>query len=553
MVNAPGPDQQLPTPDQLAVAPKSTEQVPKTITGRAKEMVGRLAWWRGQNPPDPDAALQALAAEPLQEPEQTTPEMTGEQDDSQVQSLSAKTEEEINQEIRERADRLPSIEDFPEKARAIESKWITQITQARLADEGLDPNLLKEIQEIVTQKDFGKSPLHVWGSRALYLAAKGPMYDNNGHLLKTIDLGYSEHLLADFGTPEAKQIEKGEDVVVHSTDRSTLLDILQQNELSCRDKQIKPRFNTGGLKAVDREKYDVSFAWNSHIGRYGKFALIIPTDLALQNAAFCEIDGMHVVNKNYAEGYTYNLDQPFAVVAEQLDSFGGSVETHTNFLNTFLRWSSERKREWYESHSSPKIMDENQTRENELKLGINLALIYSGWTQEQADQWVETNFRSEEGLSAVQAEERQNQLQAILSLTQLKWSPEQARNWADQHLQNLENLDEKQKRELYAKLNFNLDLIKFGWPPEKADQWVEEHLVIGDQFDEKENTNLRGSTRLSNIYWDFSQEQISPLKQRILNKFKIQNYVPSQGKRFFPTGEQIDFGTNEKFWTYELK
>lgn len=100
--------------------------------------------------------------------------------------------------------------------------------------------------------------------------------------------------------------------------------------------------------------------------------------------------------------------------------------------------------------------------------------------------------------------------------------------------------------------SINFALKELGWSKEDIDSWKEKHLVIGDQRDEEENASIRH--QMTGAQWNLRPDQLSPIKQRILQRLKAQNYFPSQGKRFYPVGEKTDLGVKgREFWLYELR
>lgn len=150
MANTPNPDQPLPTPDQLTTASKSIEQ-PKTIGNRAREMVGKLAWWREQNPPNPDAALQVIATTPLQEPEQPAPDQVAVaqvQEEIATPSVVVTKNEDVPEEV------LP----FPANETAqIKKELIDPRTISKKLDPGDRNKLASEMRESRKLRDSIKT------------------------------------------------------------------------------------------------------------------------------------------------------------------------------------------------------------------------------------------------------------------------------------------------------------------------------------------------------------------------------------------------------------
>src|SRR3989344_7122249 len=88
---------------------------------------------------------------------------------------------EITSKEREQYESLPSLKDFPEKARIIINEWVYKITDSRLSGRDIN-ELTREIDGIITKGHIFEwadyAPL--WLCKEVILAAKGDMLNPEG-------------------------------------------------------------------------------------------------------------------------------------------------------------------------------------------------------------------------------------------------------------------------------------------------------------------------------------------------------------------------------------
>jgi len=282
-------------------------------------------------------------------------------------------------------DRLPHLSSFPQKAQSILGGWIARLKEVRTLGLGLE-DLKKEIKKALLTGymiDAEFDYAHLWACNELFEAAQSTLTGASGEAISPIDLETIGNYLTNRGLwPELEEtIGKGESVFAHATTPGTFQDILQQGELTSRSRQNKPRFNTKEYKSQTRELYDLSFAWDDHSGRFGSFAFVVPTDLALRDSVFCEADGIHVMNKTIEAGYSYSLEKPYVVIVpHEIElSFGSGkfAEFDIDANLAELGWSKAEIAAWKEKHLV--VANSRDGKENRSIQNGTRVLTYDSW------------------------------------------------------------------------------------------------------------------------------------------------------------------------------